>query len=368
MALWALKRNLIKIVKIDQFNLKHNTRGNEQMSLPQIVNNANHQNKAQLLQTPLILGQDLEQKSRAPNTLKRYQNAFKLLQHYCTQHQIIPVPLQPEVAYAFFVEMHQQQYTWSTLTILKSAIDYYHKKAGMLSPLAHPRIENLLEGIKRDGNKKKQSADPLTYDMLIAVIDAIDQNNLPNLRDKALLLTGFAGGFRASELLTLTYDDIQFKEDQGIIITIQQSKTDQYGDGHSVAIPYHLNHTQYCPVQALQRWIQAIDLQAGFLFRSFFKGGCTFRQNTLSYHGFYRIFKQRCLDVGLNTDHLSPHSLRSGFNTSAAIAGADLIKMREITNQSLNTQQRYIKKVNLFNNNANTKIYQYFTSNQDCLI
>ena len=124
--------------------------------------------------------------------------------------------------------------------------------------------------------------------------------------------------------------------------------------------PYHQQNIKYCPIQQLTQWIKAIDLKEGVLFRSFFKSGCSLRKNTLSYHGVYRMFKQRCLNAGFNTNKLSPHSLRSGFNTSAAIAGADLIKMREITNQSLNTQQRYIKKVNLFNNNANDQIYRHF--------
>jgi site-specific recombinase XerD len=305
-------------------------------------------------------GQQLEQKSRAHNTLKRYRSAFKLVQNYCLQHQVKPVPLSPEIAYTFFVAMHQQHYAWSTLSILKSAIDYYHKTAGYLSPLAHPRIDTLLEGIRRESQTKNQAADPLTYDMLITIIDAIKHNDLPSLRDKALLLIGFAGGFRASELLALTLNDIQFKAHQGIVVTLQKSKTDQHGKGHLVAIPYHQANPKYCPIQSLTQWINAINLQAGCLFRSFFKGGCTLRKSSLSYHGFYRMFKARCLDAKLNIDKLSPHSLRSGFNTSAAIAGADLIKMREITNQSLNTQQRYIKKVNLFNNNANEKIYQYF--------
>ena len=306
-------------------------------------------------------GLQLEEKSRAKNTIKRYKSAFNILCKYCKNFNENPLPLTPEIAYTFFVYLHDQGYSWSSITVIKSAIDYHHKTQGHLSPLAHPRIETLIQGIHRDISKKTKSSNPVTYDMLVMVIDQIGNDGLLNSRDKALLLVGFAGGFRASELLALKKEDLNFNDTHGVIITIRKSKTDQIAKGHDVAIPFNHKSQKHCPVSALQSWVDSININdEDYVFKSLHKGGCQIRKERLSYEGFYQLFKKRCQQAGLDTENLSPHGLRSGFNTSAALAGADLIKMREITNQSLNTQQRYIKKVNLFDNNANNSIYAYF--------
>ncbi len=310
-------------------------------------------------------GLELEHKSRASNTIKRYQSAFKVLQSYCDGFKVTSMPLTPEIAYAFFVYLHNQSYSWSTIAVIKASIDYHHKTQGHLSPLAHPRIDTLLQGIQRDISRNQNASDPVTYDMLIKIIDRINANDLLSVRDRALLLVGFSGGFRASELLALKNEDVNFNDAHGMIVTIKQSKTDQLAKGHEVAIPFNSKSTRHCPVKALQHWLEAIGLKdQEYIFKSLHKGGCKVRNEQLSYEGFYRLFKKRCQQADLNTTNLSPHGLRSGFNTSAALAGANLVKMREITNQSLNTQQRYIKKVNLFENNANNNIYAYFDNDK----
>ena len=313
------------------------------------------------LKNAYMKGLEIEQKSRANNTIKRYQSAFKVLQSYCDGFKVTSMPLTPEIAYAFFVYLHDQSYSWSTIAIIKASIDYHHKTQGHLSPLAHPRIDTLLQGIQRDISRIQNTSDPVTYDMLIKIIDRINADDLLSIRDRALLLVGFAGGFRASELLALKNADLNFNDAHGMIVTIRQSKTDQLAKGHEVAIPFNSKSPRHCPVKALQHWLDAMNLiDDDYIFKSMHKGGCKIRKEQLSYEGFYRLFKKRCQQADLNTTNLSPHGLRSGFNTSAALAGADLVKMREITNQSLNTQQRYIKKVNLFEDNANNNIYAYF--------
>ncbi|GGG05872.1 MULTISPECIES: site-specific integrase [Cysteiniphilum] len=308
------------------------------------------------LQKTLQNGIELEKKSRSINTLKRYEKAIKLLRKYCDKHNQQYLPLSPEVAYAFFSYMHMENYKWEGIKVVKSAIDFYHSQANLISPLSHPRICSLLEGIKRDIGVDHKSSEPLLFDAIKMIIDEIPDDGLINLRDKAIFLLGFSGGFRSAELLSLMINDIAFKP-QGLILTIRRSKTDQEGRGHTLAIPFNRKDKLYCPVIALKNWVDAINLKQGFLFRSFYKGGCKIRNNALSYIGLYKMFKNRCAKVGIDEKLVSPHGLRSGFNTSAAMVGADLIKMREITNQSLSTQQRYIKKVNLFDNNANDLIF-----------
>lgn len=310
-------------------------------------------------------GQKLELNARSANTLKRYRNAFRLFEQWCQTHEVETIPLYPEAGYAFLAHLHTEGYAATTIMVIKSAIDYAHQLKGLQSPLNHPRIKTLLQGIRRDRGYQTKSALPLTFDLLRRVLDSFPNDGLIHLRDRALLLTGFSGGMRVSELIQLTDDDIEFKENQGMLITISHSKTDQMGQGHTLAIPFNRQNSKYCPVTAITNWMDASapQKQSPTIFNAFYKGAARLKHTPLSYDGFYKILKKRCQHTGLDAKtiaKLTPHSLRSGFNTSAAMAGADLIKMREITNQTLNTQQRYIKKVNLFTNNANEQIYQYF--------
>ncbi|MCF6777986.1 tyrosine-type recombinase/integrase [Thiotrichales bacterium 19X7-9] len=299
---------------------------------------------------------ELEKLSKSHNTIKRYQIAYKIYHSYCGELNVDPIPAQPEVLYTFFSFMHRQKYALTTIFITKSAIEYFHKQANFAAATNHPRIEILLEGIRRDLASQSKASMPVLYEEIRLIIDAITNKSLVDYRDKALILLGFAAGFRPSELVSLHLSDLNFVSN-GVEILLQQSKVDKYKKGHTIAIPYNIKNPPYCPITAIKEWITNAAINDGALFRGFYKGYKKIRNTPLTYRGYFDVFKQRTLNAGLMVDMITPHGLRSGFNTSAADAGADLHKMREITNQSLLTQQRYIKQTNLFKNNAIEKIF-----------
>ena len=167
--------------------------------------------------------------------------------------------------------------------------------------------------------------------------------NLQLIRDKAIILLGFAGGFRRSELVSLEKSDLEFIS-EGLKITLRKSKSDQYGQGLIKGIPYFKN-TKYCPVIAVKEWISSSDNLGG-------KKLFPYSDKTVAL-----IVKKYLGLIGLDSKQYSGHSLRSGFATSTAASGADERSIMAMTgHKSTEMVRRYIKEANLFTNNALNKI------------
>ena len=327
-------------------------------------------NKSENLHNQLKHGLNLENMSKSEKTRKRYLSAWKLFENYCNHYNFTYLPANFEVIYAFLSYMHDStksediylsdadinQYSLNSIMVAKAAIEYYHKKFNMVAPTNHHRIKQLIEGIRRDKTIITKSSSPICYDDLQNIIDKIDTNLLQGLRDKAMMLLAFSGGFRPSEVISLEISDINIEE-KGLKVTINSSKTDQTNKGHTLAIPFNKN-PEYCPIKSLQEWLNKTGITTGPLFRGFYKGYKKVRLTSITYQAFYDIVKSRLNDADYPTSLYSPHGFRGGFNTDAANSGASLFKMREITKQSLQTQQRYIKEVNLFQENATEAIFK----------
>ena len=167
-------------------------------------------------------------------------------------------------------------------------------------------------------------------------------------RDRALLAFGFAGAFRRSELLALQVADLTESPD-GLRVLIRRSKTDQAGEGQEIAIP---RGTHLRPVETLQAWLAAAAITAGPVFRPVLKGGRV-RPGPLGDDALIRALKRRVAACQLDPTDFAAHSLRSGFLTSAAEAGADVLKMAEVSrHRSLDTLRRYVQRANLFKAHA----------------
>ena len=211
--------------------------------------------------------------------------------------------------------------------------------------------------IKRRKETKKKGKKPLLINDLKKIIDVINKEkeaDLKKLRNKALLLIGFAGGFRRNELVSLDVDDLEFVF-EGLKITLKKSKTDQYGEGFTKGIPYFEN-SLYCPVNSLKRWIDALKIKQGPIFTRFSKGSKITRVR-LTDQTVSLIIKEYLLQVVIDNKNYSGQSLRSGFATSAAEAGAEERSIMAITgHKSSDMVRRYIKEANLFKNNALNKI------------
>ena len=174
-------------------------------------------------------------------------------------------------------------------------------------------------------------------------------NTRTGARDRALLLLGFAGAFRRSELAALMVSDLEFRS-EGLRIWLRQSKTDQEGEGQRVAVPHGATH---CPVTAVRAWMVASGITEGPLFRPFTKGNGRLRPTALTPHSVGAIVKEHAAPAGFEPLEFGGHSLRSGFLTAAAVQGASIWKMREVSrHRSLQTLQGYVRDRDGFRDHA----------------
>ena len=238
----------------------------------------------------------------------------------------------------------------STLEHHLAAIGKAHKAAGFSSPIQDSiLIAETLKGIKRThGTAPKQKAPVLTEDLRVML--RLLRDNLQGKRDRAILLVGFAGAFRRSELVGLDITDLKFQS-EGLLVTLRRSKTDQEGEGRYVAIPNGF-HSDTCPVRALENWLQAAAITDGPVFRPVRKGG-TLGGTRLTGHAIASVVKRYARKAGLPVDLFSGHSLRAGFVTSAARAGEPERRiMRQTGHKSIEMVLRYVRQANAFTDNA----------------
>ena len=213
-----------------------------------------------------------------------------------------------------------------------------------ISMLAHDEtVRVVMKGIRRTIGTARDKKTPATHDILGEMLDAFP-DTLIGKCERALLAFGFAGEFRRAELVALEVADLVEVAD-GLRVVIRHGKTDQEGQGAEIAIPrgYRLR-----PVEAVQMWLAAAEISRGSVFRSVARGGRVGTE-ALSPYAASLVIKQRIAAIGLDSATYSGHSLRSGFLTSAAEAGASLFKLTEVSrHKSLDTLRGYVRRVDLF--------------------
>ena len=220
--------------------------------------------------------------------------------------------------------------------------------SGVANPVNAELVKSVLRGLRRVKGTAQRQAKPLLKEDLISTLDATGEG-MRDLRDRALLLTGFAGGFRRSELVALTCHDVE-RVRQGMIITVRRSKTDQTGEGRKIGIP--LARGRWCPVVALEDWLARSGITQGPLFRPIDRHG-QIGLKSLSGEAVAMIVRERVRSVGIDPSGYSGHSLRAGLATSAAQAGVASWKIRQQTGHASEaTLARYIREGELFVNNA----------------
>jgi integrase len=185
------------------------------------------------------------------------------------------------------------------------------------------------------------------------MVDATNMS-LIGARDRALILLGFAGAFRRSELVRLDVDDCAFGKD-GLTVTLRRSKSDQDGAGRKIGIPYGSN-PETCPVRSMQAWMEAAGINAGPVFRSINRHGQV-KAARLSGIDVARVVKKLVERAGLDPAKYAGHSLRAGHATSAAIAGAsERSIMNQTGHKSVQMVRRYIREGTLFRENSAGKL------------
>lgn len=290
--------------------------------------------------------------SKAPNTLRGYQSDWRDFCGWCTSRVLGPLPASPETVAAYIADAADRLKPGSLQRRL-NAIAEAHKAIGAESPTHAPVVRSVMKGIRRTkGTAPAQKAPALTDDIR-AMVEATDAGLL-GARDRALVLLGFAGAFRRSELVSLDVGDCAFGRD-GLTVTLRRSKTDQDGAGRKLGIPYGAN-PDTCPIRVVQSWIEAASIAGGPLFRAVNRHGQV-RPNRLSDITVARVVKKLAAAAGLDPAKYAGHSLRAGHATSAAIAGAsERAIMNQTGHRSTTMVRRYIRDGNLFRDNSAGKL------------
>jgi len=286
---------------------------------------------------------------RAQGTRRVYESAFALFNAWCQQHQACPLPADPRTV-AFYLTDAARRYRASTLDLHLAAIAYAHRAAGLPLPTSHQAVREVRTGVRRTHGAAARGKAALMTDDLRRLVSLLDQSAV-GVRDRALLLLGFAGAFRRSELVGLDVEDLEFTS-QGIRVELRRSKTDQESAGRPVGIPYGAV-VETCPVRAVEGWLRHVrsvlpGYERGPLFLRLDAGGRV-RLARLSDRGVARVVQRWAERAGLDPERFAGHSLRAGLATSAAAGGvSERAIMNQTGHRSLAMVRRYIRDGELF--------------------
>ena len=295
--------------------------------------------------------------SKANNTIRAYKSDFKDFVLFCVQNGFKSLPSEPKIVSLYLTQLSTKDIKISTIKRRLVSIGVIHKLKGHYLDTKHPSIIENLMGIKRRKGVNQKGKKPLLINNLKKIINVIDEQQkeiIKKFRDRSIILIGFSGGFRRSEIVGLDYDDLEFVK-EGLKINIKRSKTDQFGEGTIKGLPF-FDNSEYCPVVSIQNWIEISKINSGPLFRRFSKGS-NLTEKRLTDQTVALLIKNYLNLAGIDSRNYSGHSLRSGFATTAAEAGVEERSIMAMTgHKSSEMVRRYIKDANLFKNNALNKI------------
>ena len=297
------------------------------------------------------------QNSKAINTVRAYKSDFKDFTLFCAKNGFKSLPSEPKIVSLYLTYLSANEAKMSTLKRRLVSIGVIHKLKGHYLDTKHPIIIENLMGIKRVKGSIQKGKKPLLINHLKSIINVIDQQEISEIkksRDKTIVLVGFGGGFRRTELISIDHEDLEFVP-EGVKITLKRSKTDQFGEGMVKGLPYFSNEL-YCPVINLKKWLELSKIKSGPIFRRFVKGS-VLTNNRLTDQSVVLFIKDYLNLAGIENKNYSGHSLRSGFATVAAESGADERSIMAMTgHKTTQMVRRYIREANIFKNNALSKI------------
>ncbi len=303
------------------------------------------------LEKLILKAKNLISRAKSPATLKAYRNDWCDFESWCRAHGLPSLPSTPEVVVLYVSDL-ASTHTVSTITRRLTSITKAHQAAGFKeSPASsrHLAVGETLKGIRRVlGTEQKGKAPLLTAD--IRSIVASSPDSVLGTRDNALVLAGFAGAFRRSELAQMRVSDLSFNEN-GVVVDLHYSKTDQEGAGRKVGIPFSEN-PETCPVRSLRAWLEAAKITDGPVFRRVDRNGFASRRG-LHKDSIGKILKRAAARAGMDVDPLGGHSLRAGCVTQAAMNGVrEFIIMKQTGHKTAATLRRYIRSGEIFRENA----------------
>src|SRR5262245_53497735 len=295
---------------------------------------------------------DYRAKAKAANTLAAYRSDWNDFTTWCRTHLRESLPAEPSRVALYITDLAERCKP-STITRRLATISQAHQQAGHATRTSAPIVRDVLQGIKREKGTAPAAKTAAVTTIIRAMVETLD-DDLKGTRDRALILVGFAGAFRRSELVALTAADVQFTND-GLIVKLPHSKTDQARVGETKGIPYGSTPTT-CPVRALRAWLDAAGIAEGPIFRPINRWR-QLQPKALTGHAVAELVKQLAERAGYDGATFSGHSLRAGLATAAAAAGVAYHAIKKQTgHKSDQVLQRYIREGSLFRENAAAKV------------
>jgi len=292
--------------------------------------------------------------AKAENSRRAYRSDWHHFESWCRDHGLACLPATPETIALYLTALaadHKPASLQRKLTSLTRA----HQAAGFPTPATMDNVvvSETLKGIRRSLGTAQPGKEPLLTADILNMLDALD-DGLLGRRDRALLLVGFAGGFRRSELVSVDVEDIAETAD-GLVVRVRRSKTDPEAKGTTVALPYG-STAATCPVRSWRAWIAAAGITTGPAFRSVDRHGRVGR-GRMNAGSVARLIKRAAEAAGLDPARYAGHSLRAGFATQAFLNGAAEVSiMRQTRHKSLDTLRKYIRDRSLFRDNPAAKL------------
>jgi integrase len=291
--------------------------------------------------------------AKSPRTLKAYQSDWADFEAFCRRSGQGSLPAPPGVVALYLAYLaDEQKRKTSTLARRLAAISQAHQAAGFPMPTGESVVRSVMAGIRRVNGTEAAAKTALSPELLRKIVGSLP-DTLRGRRDRALLLVGFTGAFRRSELVALNVEDIAF-EQEGLVLTIRRSKTDPEAASQLVGIPRGKT-AETCPVRAVEAWLEGAGVTDGPVFRPIERWSGRVLPRALDDRRVATLLKQLIARAGLDPNGFAGHSLRSGFATAAAAGGAsERAIMDQTRHRSLKQVRRYIQRGSLFRDNAAT--------------
>ena len=299
---------------------------------------------------------DYRRAARADNTRRAYRSGVAAFTEWCAVHAQTALPAAPETVAAFLAAEAGRGLAVNTLRLRHAALRYLHLLAGYPPPTASPLVSATFAGIRRAHRRPLRKKTALVVEPLRAALKAIP-DTLPGLRDRALLLVGFAAALRPSELARLDIAALARHED-GIALFLPWRKNDQEAHGTTVWLP--AGQTDLCPVTALETWLAAAEISEGPLFRRLWRlppprirKGARRRlvadryrigTNPIDTDSIALVVKKWTGRAGLDGAAFAGHSLRRGAISSGVAQGVHIARLKQFSGHaSLKSLEEYVE-------------------------
>ena len=278
----------------------------------------------------------------AQSTRRAYRSDWRIFDLWCAERGVLALPADPSLVAIFLASEAETGKKPATITRRLAAIGHAHRLSELPSPTTHEVVRATLAGIRRVVGVAPRQKKPLLPLDVDRILNGMKGGSLRVMRDRAILLLGFVGAFRRSELAGLLLEDVEQVE-QGLRLHLRRSKTNQDGNVEVVPIPLGTNFGR-CPVTAIKDWLDAAQISSGPVFRRISRSGRVLDEG-LSAFSIAQVVKDRAEASGLEPSELGGHSLRAGFVTAAVAGGKDVLRIMDITrHKRVDTLRAYIRR------------------------